>query len=299
MMWRSRYILAAGEAEASITMPGGQPDKVVKQYQVGGWFGEIALIRTDLRRQAHVDAKTDVTCLRIDAADFARVLGPCKQRMEADMQQQLQLKAELTAQTQPTAPPPAPTLPPPPPAPSPALLTWFVPPTPSPPPAAHAGLGPAAATSTAGSISSLPPLPAGLGLPPLPMLAAAAPPMPAPSVSAAVRQAMGTAAPEKSDEEQQQYLQGLGRRLLSQVLNGGEQSTTTYLIEKFMAKIPMFQVISARCRLGRAAVQAAVQAAAVRCGGAHAQLMPWIAVRCYRRRWIPMSEACWPSAWSR
>ena len=102
------YILAAGEACASISIP-GRPDKEVKQYQVGGWFGEIALISND-KRAANVDAKTDVTCLRIEAADFERVLGEqCKKRMLQTMQEQLALKKEIldleATQSVPTASP--------------------------------------------------------------------------------------------------------------------------------------------------------------------------------------------------
>jgi len=69
------YILMEGEAYATkILKEGGQPE-FVKDYNKGGYFGELALIKNE-PRAANVIAKTDCKLLRLDRMSFKRLLGP-------------------------------------------------------------------------------------------------------------------------------------------------------------------------------------------------------------------------------
>ena len=64
---------AGARAAAKVTgLKTGAPDEEVKRYKAGDYFGELALM-DNAPRAANIDAKSDITCLRIAAADFDRL----------------------------------------------------------------------------------------------------------------------------------------------------------------------------------------------------------------------------------
>lgn len=69
------YIIEEGEAYAMKTFNEGEQPKLVKEYQKGGYFGELALIRNE-PRAASVFTKTDCRLLSLDRMSFKRLLGP-------------------------------------------------------------------------------------------------------------------------------------------------------------------------------------------------------------------------------
>ena len=62
------YLLYTGTAEASIN------GEVVKTYEAGGFFGEKALLKEDVRA-ATCKAASAVTCLSLGREDFTMMLG--------------------------------------------------------------------------------------------------------------------------------------------------------------------------------------------------------------------------------
>jgi cAMP-dependent protein kinase regulator len=68
------YIIEDGEAYASFTKLNGTEERVM-DYKQGSYFGELALIKNDLRA-ANVVAETDCKLLAIDRKSFKRLLGP-------------------------------------------------------------------------------------------------------------------------------------------------------------------------------------------------------------------------------
>ena len=69
------YFLEVGDAEATKTLNPGQPPNVVKEYSLGDYFGELALLRGE-PRAANIVAKTDLKCVTLDRHSFKRMLGP-------------------------------------------------------------------------------------------------------------------------------------------------------------------------------------------------------------------------------
>ena len=116
------YILAVGECKASITT--GHYEREVKRYQPGDYFGELALM-DNAPRAANVDAVTDITCLRISAREFHRVLGgtAAYTSMERNAATDRAIQAEVMAQRATSAmAPPEPSAPPRGSAPAPATV---------------------------------------------------------------------------------------------------------------------------------------------------------------------------------
>jgi cAMP-dependent protein kinase regulator len=70
------YILNKGEASAYKNIDG--KDEKVLDYKPGSYFGELALIKNDLRA-ATVIADTDCNLLSLDRKSFKRLLGPLEQ----------------------------------------------------------------------------------------------------------------------------------------------------------------------------------------------------------------------------
>ena len=66
------YILVDGEAEATLD---SNKDKAVMHYKQGQYFGELALLRGDVRA-ANVTATTNCKCIGLDRKSFKRLLGP-------------------------------------------------------------------------------------------------------------------------------------------------------------------------------------------------------------------------------
>ena len=72
----SLFIISSGEAEAEVEGIGA-----VRQYSTGEWFGELALISGEPRK-ATVTAVTECTMLRLQRADFERLIGKLGAHME-------------------------------------------------------------------------------------------------------------------------------------------------------------------------------------------------------------------------
>ena len=66
------YVVAEGQLVAYKSQKG--KNKLVYTYKRGGYFGEIALLRS-VPRQASIKTLTDVRLYYIDAQCFTRVLG--------------------------------------------------------------------------------------------------------------------------------------------------------------------------------------------------------------------------------
>jgi len=59
----------------------------VMAYGPGDYFGELALIRSDSRRNATVRARTEVGLLVLERADFHRLLGSLVPQLQQAAQQ--------------------------------------------------------------------------------------------------------------------------------------------------------------------------------------------------------------------
>ncbi|KJY01774.1 camp-dependent protein kinase regulatory subunit [Zymoseptoria brevis] len=74
------YILESGQAEA---IKRGREDRPLKQYKVGDYFGELALL-DDKPRAASVLSKTEVKVATLGKDGFQRLLGPVESIMRRD-----------------------------------------------------------------------------------------------------------------------------------------------------------------------------------------------------------------------
>lgn len=69
------YILDDGKAYATKILEPGKPEERVKEYEKGGYFGELALLKNE-PRAANVYAETNCKLLTLDRMAFKRLLGP-------------------------------------------------------------------------------------------------------------------------------------------------------------------------------------------------------------------------------
>ena len=69
------YILDEGKAHAEKVFEEGKPAQNVKNYESGGFFGELALLKGE-PRAASIVADTKCKCLSLDRMAFKRLLGP-------------------------------------------------------------------------------------------------------------------------------------------------------------------------------------------------------------------------------
>eukprot|EP00444_Apocalathium_aciculiferum_P028453 CAMPEP_0183438986 /NCGR_PEP_ID=MMETSP0370-20130417/77726_1 /TAXON_ID=268820 /ORGANISM="Peridinium aciculiferum, Strain PAER-2" /LENGTH=420 /DNA_ID=CAMNT_0025627331 /DNA_START=55 /DNA_END=1317 /DNA_ORIENTATION=+ len=74
------YLVEEGEL-AAMKSTEGDPEREVKSYKMGDYFGELALIN-EVTRQASVVARTDVKLLWIDRRGFTSLLGDLQADME-------------------------------------------------------------------------------------------------------------------------------------------------------------------------------------------------------------------------
>lgn len=81
---RDLYFLVEGEAYASKVLEAGQEAKEVKQYNVGDYFGELALLRNE-PRAANVISRTESFCVTMDRHSFKRLLGPLEDILKRNM----------------------------------------------------------------------------------------------------------------------------------------------------------------------------------------------------------------------
>jgi len=57
----------------------------VKQYSVGGYFGERALLKNE-PRAASIVAKSECVCVSLDRHSFKRLLGPLEEILKRNME---------------------------------------------------------------------------------------------------------------------------------------------------------------------------------------------------------------------
>ena len=69
------YILDEGKAHAEKVFEEGKKAEKVKDYESGGFFGELALLKGE-PRAASIVADTNCKCLSLDRMAFKRLLGP-------------------------------------------------------------------------------------------------------------------------------------------------------------------------------------------------------------------------------
>ena len=69
------YILDDGKAHAEKVFEKGKKAENVKDYESGGFFGELALLKNE-PRAASIIADTNCRCLSLDRMAFKRLLGP-------------------------------------------------------------------------------------------------------------------------------------------------------------------------------------------------------------------------------
>ena len=69
------YILDEGKAHAEKVFEEGKPAQNVKEYESGGFFGELALLKGE-PRAASIVADSKCKCLYLDRMAFKRLLGP-------------------------------------------------------------------------------------------------------------------------------------------------------------------------------------------------------------------------------
>ena len=69
------FFVTEGEAVATKTLAAGQDPEVVKEYKVGDYFGELALLKNE-PRAANIVARGPLSCVTLDRYSFKRMLGP-------------------------------------------------------------------------------------------------------------------------------------------------------------------------------------------------------------------------------
>lgn len=80
------YILEEGECVATKALEPGKPDKEIKDYKQGDYFGERALIKGE-PRYANIIAKSEfVKVISLDRDSFKRLLGPIEELLKRNIE---------------------------------------------------------------------------------------------------------------------------------------------------------------------------------------------------------------------
>ena len=80
------YILEEGECIATKTLEPGKPDTVIKEYGIGGYFGERALIKGE-PRAANIIVKSETAkVISLDRTSFKRLLGPIEKLLKRNIE---------------------------------------------------------------------------------------------------------------------------------------------------------------------------------------------------------------------
>lgn len=80
------YILEEGECVATKTLEPGKPDTIIKDYGVGDYFGERALIKGE-PRYANIIVKSDIAkVISLDRTSFKRLLGPIEDLLKRNIE---------------------------------------------------------------------------------------------------------------------------------------------------------------------------------------------------------------------
>ena len=80
------YILEEGQCEATKTLEPGKPDTVIKEYSVGGYFGERALIKGEPRACNIIAVSDTVKVISLDRISFKRLLGPIEELLKRNIE---------------------------------------------------------------------------------------------------------------------------------------------------------------------------------------------------------------------
>lgn len=80
------YIIEQGSAIATKVIRPGLPPETVKEYGVGGYFGELALIKGE-PRAANILATSNLKCISLDRRSFKRLLGPIEDILKRNAEQ--------------------------------------------------------------------------------------------------------------------------------------------------------------------------------------------------------------------
>ena len=79
------YILEEGSCEATKTLEPGKPDTVIKEYSVGDYFGERALIKGEPRACNIIACSDTVKVISLDRTSFKRLLGPIEELLKRNI----------------------------------------------------------------------------------------------------------------------------------------------------------------------------------------------------------------------
>ena len=80
------YILEEGECIATKTLEPGKPDTVIKEYGIGGYFGERGLIKGE-PRAANIIVKSETAkVISLDRTSFKRLLGPIEELLKRNIE---------------------------------------------------------------------------------------------------------------------------------------------------------------------------------------------------------------------
>lgn len=86
------FFLVEGEAYATKVLNEGEEAKVVKNYQQGDYFGELALLSNE-PRAANIIAGTQCQCVQMDRHSFKRMLGPLNEILKRNIDLYTQYKS--------------------------------------------------------------------------------------------------------------------------------------------------------------------------------------------------------------
>lgn len=90
------YIIEQGSAIATKVLRPGLPPETVKDYGVGGYFGELSLIRGE-PRAANILATSELKCVSLDRRSFKRLLGPIEEILSRNAEQYNLVISKLTS----------------------------------------------------------------------------------------------------------------------------------------------------------------------------------------------------------
>ena len=89
------YIIEEGSCYTTKTVEPGKPEKEIKTYNAGEYFGEIALVCGDIREETLI-AKTDfVKLISIDKKTMRNVLGASELLFKAKYEQEMEKRAKI------------------------------------------------------------------------------------------------------------------------------------------------------------------------------------------------------------